>query len=66
MIYHYQTNKIFSFGSFNSFKKISNDVKIWSKILNNSNSQLYLKNSQGYNKEVYENLQKKFEKNGVD
>ena len=63
----YQTNKTFSFGSFNSFKKISNDtVKIWSKILNNSNSQLYLKNSQGYNKEVYENLQKKFEKNGVD
>ena len=63
----YQTSKIFSFGSFNSFKKISNDtVKVWSKILNNSNSQLYLKNSQGYNKEVYENLKSKFEKNGVD
>ena len=63
----YQSNKIFSFGSFNSFKKISNDtIKVWSKILNNSNSQLYLKNSQGYNKEVYENLQKKFEENGVD
>ena len=63
----YKTSKIFSYGSFNSFKKISNDtVKVWSKILNNSNSQLYLKNSQGYNKEVYENLKSKFEKNGVD
>ena len=53
----YKKNKIFRFGSFNSFKKISDDViKVWSKILNNSNSELYLKNSGGYNKEIYDDL----------
>mgnify|MGYP003690053483 CR=1 FL=1 len=63
----YNKNKLFKFGSFNSFKKISNDtIKVWSKILNSSNCELYLKNSGGYNQEVYDNLQKRFEIEKVD
>ena len=63
----FNDNEIFRYGSFNSFKKISNEtVKIWSKILKKSNSELYLKNSGGYNKEVYENLANKFQNEGVD
>ena len=35
----------FSYGSFNSFSKISEDViDVWSKILRDTNSQIYLKN----------------------
>ena len=61
------TKDVFSFGSFNNFQKISNDtIKVWSKILNKSNSQIYLKNSSGYNKELYEVLFNKFIANGVD
>ena len=34
-------NQFFNFGSFNNFKKISNEtIKVWSQILNNSNSKL--------------------------
>ena len=63
----FNVNEIFRYGSFNSFKKISNEtVKIWSKILKKSNSELYLKNSGGYNKEVYENLANKFQNEGVN
>ena len=63
----FNDNEIFRYGSFNSFKKISNEtVKIWSKILKKSNSELYLKNSGGYNKEVYENLADKFQNEGVN
>ena len=63
----FNDNEIFRYGSFNSFKKISNEtVKIWSKILKKSNSELYLKNSGGYNKEVYENLANKFQNEGVN
>ena len=63
----FNDNEIFRYGSFNSFKKISNEtIKVWSKILKKSNSELYLKNSGGYNKEVYENLANKFQNEGVD
>ena len=63
----FKNNEKFKFGSFNSFKKISSDViKVWSKILKNSNCELYLKNSSGYNKELYNNLKKKFEQEKVD
>ena len=63
----FKNDEKFKFGSFNSFKKISSDViKVWSKILKNSNCELYLKNSSGYNKELYDNLKKKFEKEKVD
>ena len=63
----FKNHEKFKFGSFNSFKKISSDViKVWSKILKNSNCELYLKNSSGYNKELYNNLKKKFEQEKVD
>ena len=63
----FKNDEKFKFGSFNSFKKISSDViKVWSKILKNSNCELYLKNSSGYNKELYNNLKKKFEQEKVD
>tara|TARA_B100000780_G_scaffold240779_1_gene183048 strand:- start:1424 stop:3121 length:1698 start_codon:yes stop_codon:yes gene_type:complete len=39
------SSKPFSYGSFNSFSKISEDViDVWSQILRNTNSQIYLKN----------------------
>ena len=58
----------FIFGSFNNFIKISNDViKTWSKILNTiAGSKLYLKNSSGYNQDLYNNLFSKFIKEKVD
>ncbi len=63
----FKKDDIFRFGSFNSFKKISDDViRVWSKIINNSNCELYLKNSGGYNKEVYDNLLKRFENENAD
>ncbi len=63
----FMKSDIFRFGSFNSFKKISDDViRVWSKIINNSKCELYLKNSEGYNKEIYDNLLKKFENENAD
>jgi predicted O-linked N-acetylglucosamine transferase (SPINDLY family) len=41
-------------------------IKVWSKIVNNSNCELYLKNSGGYNKEIYDNLLKRFENENAD
>lgn len=56
--------QIFTFGSFNNFKKISDEtVDAWSSILQNvSNSRLILKSSTFCNVSL---LLKKFEKNGV-
>ncbi|MDC1196856.1 peptide transporter [Pelagibacteraceae bacterium] len=53
---------LFSYGSFNNFAKISDDtIEVWSRIVNNSNSQIYLKNSQKKaSLELTENLIKKF------
>ena len=58
-------NKYITFGSFNNFMKISDEViDTWSKILKKiSNSKLILKSSEKYN---YEILMRKFEKYGVD
>ena len=58
----------FVFGSFNNFQKISLDtIKIWSKILQKSNSKLILKNSLHFNeKKVNEILLEKFAKENVD
>ena len=59
-----EKEQIFTFGSFNNFKKISDEtVDAWSSILQNvSNSRLILKSSIFCNVSL---LLKKFEKNGV-
>jgi protein O-GlcNAc transferase len=58
---------VFSYGSFNNFKKISNDtVEVWSKIIERSNSQIYLKNPQeNASLDLKENILKKFIDRGV-
>ena len=58
---------VFSYGSFNNFKKISDDtVEIWSKIIIRSNSQIYLKNPQeNASLDLKENILKKFIDRGV-
>jgi protein O-GlcNAc transferase len=60
--------KNFTYGSFNNFQKISdNTIKVWSKILNNSDSNLILKNSTGENlKRLNEILLDKFKSEKVD
>ena len=60
-------SSLFSYGSFNNFSKISDDtIEVWSRIVNNSNSQIYLKNSQKEaSLELKENLIKKFKDRGV-
>ena len=56
-----KSNSIFTFGSFNNFYKLSDEtIKVWSKILNNSNSRLVLKSSSIIDVKVVENLLKKF------
>ena len=63
----FKKNKIFRFGSFNNFKKISNQVvEVWSDILNLGDCEIYLKNSGGYNKDIYDNLINKFKKKKVN
>ena len=58
--------KTFTFGSFNNFQKISSKtIKIWSKILNETNSRLVLKNSIIDNEEISQNLKEKFLENKV-
>ena len=58
-------NKHITFGSFNNFMKISDEVvETWSKILKNiDNSKLILKSSEKFN---YELLMRKFKKYGVN
>ena len=61
---------IFTYASFNNFHKISDDtIDVWSKILNNSNSQILLKNSMSQGivgEELKLNLLKKFIARGVE
>ena len=60
-------NKVFTFGSFNNFKKISNDtIQVWSKILIETNAQIILKNSFPDNVELKNNIYKKFINQGVN
>jgi protein O-GlcNAc transferase len=58
---------IFSYGSFNNFKKISDDtIEVWSKIIKNSNSKIYLKNpAENACLDLKENILKKFKDRGV-
>ena len=59
-------HNIFTFGSFNNFKKISNDtIEVWSKILKENNSQLILKNSFPDSEEYKNNIYNKFIRQGV-
>ena len=60
-------NKIFSFGCFNNFLKISDEtIKMWAKILSKfENSRLVLKNSVSADKNYKKYLIKKFE-NKID
>jgi len=65
----FKSNSFITFGSFNNFQKISDDtIRIWSKILNNSNSKLILKSSivAADAKELNENLMQKFYKYGLN
>tara|TARA_Y100000591_G_C21812515_1_gene688744 strand:+ start:147 stop:1820 length:1674 start_codon:yes stop_codon:yes gene_type:complete len=56
----------FFFCSFNNFQKISDrTIKVWSKILNNSQSQLLLKNSLIGGEDLKNNLLEKFISKGV-
>ena len=59
----YDKNNYVTFGSFNNFLKISNNViKIWSEILDQTNSKLILKCSMHDSDEARERLLKKFPK----
>jgi predicted O-linked N-acetylglucosamine transferase (SPINDLY family) len=59
----YDRNKYITFGSFNNFKKISNNViEVWSEILNKTNSKLILKSSMHNNFELRERFLNKFPK----
>ena len=56
-----KNNKMFTFGSLSNFQKISSKtIKVWSKILNNSNSRLILKSSIYNSDDLKKNLQEKF------
>ena len=61
----FEKNKFITFGSFNNFLKISDEViSTWSKILNKvKNSKLILKSSLSYQTK---NIISKFKENGVD
>ena len=65
-----KNNLIFTYASFNNFHKISDDtIDVWSKILNNSNSQIILKNpmpSSIVGEELKLNLLRKFIARGVE
>ena len=56
-----KSNSIFTFGSFNNFYKLSDEtIKVWSKILNNSNSRLVLKSGSLTSDSTIENIRNKF------
>jgi predicted O-linked N-acetylglucosamine transferase (SPINDLY family) len=60
----YDTNNYVTFGSFNNFLKISNNViKVWSEILDKTNSRLILKCSMHDSLEIRERFLDKFPKN---
>ena len=57
-----KNNSIFTLGSFNNFSKISSEtIKVWSEILNNSNSRLILKSGSIEGDGSRENIKKKFQ-----
>ena len=59
-------NKVFTFGSFNNFKKLSDDViEVWSKILTGSNCQIILKEPFKESEDIKKNIYTKFIDKGV-
>lgn len=59
-------NSIFTFCSFNNFAKLSDEtIKLWSKILNNTNSRLILKTGSKTSALTFKNILKKFNKHDV-
>ena len=59
-------NSIFTFCSFNNFAKLSDEtIKLWSKILNNTNSCLILKTGSKTSDLAFKNILKKFNKHDV-
>ena len=59
-------NNVFTFGSFNNFRKLSDDtIEVWSKILIESNSQIILKDSFKESEELKKNIHDKFINKGV-
>ncbi len=60
-------NSIFTFGSFNNFSKLSNEtIKLWSKILNNTNSRLILKSGSTTANSTIKYIVKKFKEHNVE
>jgi len=60
-------NKFVTFGSFNNYGKLSDDViETWSAILKNINSRLILKSSVHDHQLLRDNIMNKFKKNGVE
>ena len=62
-----KSNSIFTFGSFNNFYKLSDEtIKVWSKILNNSNSRLILKSGSIVVDSTIKNIENKFKKYALE
>ena len=60
-------SSIFTFGSFNNFSKLSDEtIKLWSKILNNTNSRLILKSGTITSNLNIKNIKKKFKEQLVE
>ena len=60
-------SSIFTFGSFNNFSKLSDEtIKLWSKILNNTNSRLILKSGSTSSDSTVKNVIKKFKEHSVE
>ncbi len=60
------SNKAFTFGSFNNFRKLSDDViEVWSKILTDTNSQIILKEPFKESEDIKKNIYNKFINKGV-
>ena len=61
-----KNKNIFSYGSFNNYVKLSNEtIEVWSKIINHSNSRLFLKSSMPVTEDIKNNILRKFFSNGV-
>ncbi len=59
-------NNVFTFGSFNNFRKLSDDViEVWSKILIGSKSQIILKEPFKESEDIKKNIYNKFINRGV-